>query len=175
MQKSGAIRYKKYRRRIKILLRFFHACQTRHNIIYQAFNSVRISFESKKLSQLKTKGRVLSKTIKNIFSVYRQRDLNSWNSQKVGSKANRRERVYKREAQAQRDFLRIWEKKEQWSRWLIFYSIKNRNELHSFRRGADDRIWTCTLSDRFLRPTCLPFHHIRIYITKLIYHILILT
>lgn len=107
MQKSGAIRYKKYRRRIKILLRFFHTCQTRHNIIYQVFNSVRISFESKKLSQLKTKGRVLSNTIKKIFSVYRQRDLNSCNSQKVGSKAKRRERVYKREAQAQRDFLRI--------------------------------------------------------------------
>lgn len=47
----------------------------------------------------------MSKTIKKIFSVYWQWDLNSCNSQKVGSKAKRRERVYKREAQAQRDFL----------------------------------------------------------------------
>jgi hypothetical protein len=42
--------------------------------------------------------------------------------QKVGSKLERREYVYKRTAKVQRDFLR--KKEEQWSGGLIFYEIK---------------------------------------------------
>ena len=89
----------------------------------------------KKAAYLRRFWGVCEKHLKKIFWDFRRWELNPQTRKKLVATASRREGVYNRTGGPSVTFC---EKEEQWSGWLIFYEIKSRNELHSFRRGGGE-------------------------------------